>query len=114
MSLMEAALACFTLSLITGLGMVHLRHSKPQTPLVASAIHGVLGIVGLLLVALAATQLAAAGLALMLLMLAAGVGVSMFAHDRKSTERPIRPLLVHAILALAGFSSLIWVVVAAQ
>lgn len=110
MTLMQAALACFTLSLVTGIGMVYLRHTQPKTPLPASFIHGGLGLIGLVLVALAATLKPTAGLALMLLMLAAGVGVSMFAYDRKHDDRPTRPLIAHMLLAVAGFISLVVVV----
>lgn len=108
---MQLALVLFALAAIGGvlLAVTRLRGANPPTAL--ALIHGGAAAAGLVLLALPLLNgglgSGAATVALVLFVVAALGGFALFAAHLRGTLLPIPLMLIHAVVAVAGFGSLL-------
>jgi len=113
---MTTALVLFGVAALGGLVLVFLRVGNKPLPLPLALLHGLLAASGLVLLALSVFDSAAAGgarVALGLFVLAAIGGFVLFSFHLRKKQLPMGVVMVHALVAIAGFLLLLGAVVSA-
>jgi len=114
---MTTALVLFGVAALGGLVLVFLRVGNKPLPLPLALLHGLLAASGLALLASSVLGAGAAGgarVALGLFVVAALGGFVLFSFHLRKKQLPMSIVMIHALVAIAGFLLLLGAVVAAR
>jgi hypothetical protein len=104
--MLTAALVLFALAALGGIILAALHLKTKNAPIPLALIHGLLAAVGLALLIIAVTQLAsagAAGVALVIFIIAALGGFVLFAMHLTKKLLPSGLIVIHGLLAVIAF-----------
>jgi len=102
-------IAVFIIAALGGATLAYLRFANKNIPMALALVHGVFGVIGLVLLILGFTSAGGRGIAaaLVIFLIAAIGGFILFSFQLRSRPLPIPLVLTHGIAALVGFVTLL-------
>jgi hypothetical protein len=108
--MLVASIVCFAIAAVGGLVMAFLHLSKKNAPIGGGVLHGLLAVAGVILLLVGMSQGYTSKLlttALVLFVIAALGGLVLFTMHLRSRPLPVPILLVHALVAVGAFLTLL-------
>ena len=108
--MLVAAIACFAIAAIGGVVLAFLHLSRKNAPVGIAVLHGLLAVAGVILLLVGMGQGQASRMlitALVLFLIAAVGGLVLFTMHLRSRPLPVPLLLIHALVAVAAFLTLL-------
>ena len=105
-----AAIACFALAALGGAVLGYLQLKRANAPLGLALLHGLLAVVGVILLIMSISQGAAGNVlmaALVLFLVAALGGLALFTIHLRRRPLPVMLIVLHALIAVAAFVALL-------
>jgi hypothetical protein len=108
--MLVAAVGCFAVAALGGIALAYLHLSQKKASLGLAALHGLLAVAGVVTLLICISKGGADKLltvALALFVVAALGGLVLFAQHLRARPLPVPILLIHALVAVGGFLTLL-------